>query len=96
MVGEELCFSHNPKAENAKREAVKKGGEARKRERGLLEPVDIKSRKDVIALLEDVINRMRKEKMTYQEANSIKSLSKILVDLLKEQKFHDDANGWRA
>lgn len=55
------CFSHNPKAQKAKLEAVVKGGLAKKQIDLLpLEPIEIKNCEQVISLLEDCINRIRK------------------------------------
>lgn len=55
------CFSHNPETKKAKIQAVTEGGFAKKRTDLLpLEPLEIKNSQQVIDLLEDTINRIRK------------------------------------
>lgn len=55
------CFSHNPDASDEKKLAVTKGGLAkRKNDLVSLEPVELKTCEQVVFLLEDTINRIRK------------------------------------
>jgi hypothetical protein len=57
----EYCFSHNPDASTEKRLAVTKGGLAKKKEEFFsLEPIELKTCEQVIVLLGDTINRIRK------------------------------------
>ena len=61
MTDREYCFSHNPDASTEKHLAVVKGGLAtKKNDLVALEPIELKTCKQVIILLEDTINRIRK------------------------------------
>lgn len=61
MTDSKYCFSHNPEASEAKLQAITKGGFAKKKEVFVsLEPVQLKTCEQVIVLLEDTINRIRK------------------------------------
>jgi len=61
MENSKYCFSHNPESSEAKLQAVTNGGLAKKKQELLsLEPIEIKTPQDIIALLEDTINRVRK------------------------------------
>lgn len=61
MIGSSYCFSHNPATQEAKQEAVIKGGLAKKQETlTKLDSIELKKPEQVVLLLEDVINRIRK------------------------------------
>lgn len=61
MANSSYCFSHNPATRKAKQEAVIKGGLAKKHEDlVLLESIELKNPEQVIELLEDTINRIRR------------------------------------
>jgi hypothetical protein len=82
--GSGFCFSHNPSARDAKLEAVMKGGLARKKEELLaLEPLELKSSVQIISLLEDTINRIRKVdsngEMSTKTANTVGFLATHLL-----------------
>lgn len=85
MADFEYCFSHNPETQSDKRAAVIKGGLAPKprKEAERLEPVSIKNTKDILALIEDTVNRVRSEPMTHQKANSIGYLSTVALKAME-------------
>lgn len=61
MAESKYCFSHNPEASEARLEAITKGGLAKKKEDLIiLDRVELKTCEQVIVLLEDTINRIRK------------------------------------
>ncbi len=85
MADAEFCFSHNPETQEGKAAAVLKGGQAIKprKEDVPLEPLSVKSTQDILALIQDTINRVRTEPMTHQKANCIGYLANIALKALE-------------
>jgi hypothetical protein len=81
MADSEFCFSHNPDVSDEKELAVRNGGLAPKprKEDEVLEPMPIATTEQVLALLQDTINRIRTSPMTHQKANSIGYLASIAL-----------------
>ena len=81
MTDVQFCFTHNPDVQDEKELAVMKGGLAPKprKEAVPMIPLTIKGVGDVMALIEDTINRVRTEPMTHQKANCIGYLANIAL-----------------
>ncbi len=85
MTGTQYCFTHNPASQADKRAAVQNGGRAPKprKEAKPLAPLSVKSVAEVIALMEDTINRTRTEPFTHQKANSVGYLANVSLKALE-------------
>ncbi len=83
MTRSQFCFSHDPKMKEVKKEAVKRGGLARRNRLNLL-PVKIKTMWDVIVLLEDTVNRLRSGEIEPRTANTIGFLSGHMIRSLEK------------
>ncbi|HBG81253.1 TPA: hypothetical protein DDW69_00235 [candidate division CPR2 bacterium] len=60
MIGEQFCFSHNPRVKGEHLKATRKGGSVSyKGNTVLLDPLDLSSPELVFTLLTDTINRVR-------------------------------------
>lgn len=88
MIDSQFCFSHNPETAEDKKSAVLKGGLAPKprKEAEPLEPIKMRSADDILALIEDTVNRIRTEPITRQKANSIGYLINIALKALEVWK----------
>ena len=91
MEGVEFCFSHNPDTQAKKEQAVLRGGFAPKprKEAKRLDPIPVRSTKDILALLEDTINQVRTEPMTHQKANCVGYLANIAIRALEVDELDE-------
>ncbi|TSC77462.1 MAG: hypothetical protein G01um101429_1044 [Parcubacteria group bacterium Gr01-1014_29] len=91
MEGVDYCFTHNPETQAEKEQAVLSGGFAPKprKEAKPLDPVSVRSTKDILALLEDTINRVRTEPMTHQKANCVGYLANIAIKALEVDELDE-------
>jgi len=91
MEGVNYCFTHNPETQAEKEQAVLKGGLAPKprKEAKPLAPISVRSTKDILALLEDTINRVRTEPITHQKANCIGYLANISIKALEVDELDE-------
>lgn len=91
MIGAEFCFTHNPDVQDEKEMAVIKGGLALKprKDAELMPHISIKNVDDVMALIEDTLNRVRTEPMTHQKANCIGYLANIAIKALEVGELDD-------
>jgi hypothetical protein len=84
MTESEFCFSHNPDSQEDKELAVLKGGLApKKKEEQALEPLPVNTPNEVLALIQDTINRVRSSPMTHQKANCIGYLASIALKTME-------------
>lgn len=83
MNGNNFCFSHNPEMEEAKKEAVIRGGQSPKKNFNLLSPVKIRNNKDVVGLVAKVINEVRQGIVDIRVANCLFYGSGILIKALE-------------
>lgn len=88
MNNSRFCFSHNPETKEAKKEAVKRGGLAKKNRLNLL-PVKIKTIKDVISLLEDTVNRLRGGEVEPRLANAVGYLAGHMIKGLEKSDLEE-------
>jgi hypothetical protein len=64
LKGKDYCFSHDPESKEAKALAVRKGGLVKQiKINGELQTIDIKTPEDVVTLLGQTINEVRKGKL---------------------------------
>ena len=91
MEGVGYCFTHNPETQTEKERAVLNGGLAPKprKEAKQLDPVSVRSTKDILTLLEDTINRVRTEPMTHQKANCVGYLANIAIRALEVRELEE-------
>lgn len=87
-----FCFSHNPETREAKKIAVRKGGLAPKKLTEELTPIKIQYMQDILALLEDTINRIRTKPMTHQKANCIGYLANIFIKTIETAILEERLN----
>lgn len=83
MTDSNFCFSHNPEMEEAKKEAVIKGGQSPKKNFNPLPPVKIKDNKDVVKLVSQVINEVRQGVVDVRVANCLFYGSGMLIRALE-------------
>lgn len=97
LKGSNLCFSHDPASKMAKHRAVVSGGLVRSRGKSHvimhLDPLNIKTPKDVVSLLEDTINNLRRLPINASEANSIGYLANTLLKAFDVAGAHKDDQG---
>lgn len=79
MTDSDFCFTHNPEMEEAKKEAVIKGGQSPKKNFNPLPPVNIESNKDVVKLVSQVINEVRQGIIDVRVANCLFYGSGMLI-----------------
>ena len=89
MRDSEFCFTHNPKAEEAKRAAVIKGGESPKKNYNPLRPIKLNSNKSVVNLLATTINEVRQGEIDLRVANCIGYLSRHLIKALETANLEE-------
>ncbi len=86
-----LCFSHNPQTQEAKHEAVVKGGLASRPQRPSLGEVSLSTMADVISLLGQTINEVRGGQIDQKTANCVGFLAGHLMKAIEvgdlEQKM---------
>ena len=87
MARSSYCFLHNPEVEEEKKLAILKGGYSPKQSEKPLPPVEIKKVDDILALIEDTINRVRTEPMTHQKANCIGYLANIALKVFETSEL---------
>jgi hypothetical protein len=83
MRESDYCFNHNPDTQIEKHLAVVKGGLASKRVKLGLEPLSIKTPKDIGILLEDTINGVRSGEIPPNIANTIGYLAGHILKALE-------------
>ena len=71
MEDSDFCFTHNPKMEKERKEAVIRGGKSPKRNYIPLEPIEVKDNKDVVKLIVQTINEVRRGVIDIRVANCI-------------------------
>ena len=80
MKNQLLCFSHNPKVEHAKKEAVRKGGLSRKRQISGVYALTLERPGDVKVLLADTINQLRLGKIDAVTARCLGILASQFIN----------------
>ncbi|MBI2582010.1 hypothetical protein HYV87_02700 [Candidatus Woesearchaeota archaeon] len=72
MDDSEFCLNHNPLARELKIAAVKKGGNAPKKRRGInLPAIPIQDKQDVIPFIVQTINEVRTGRINHKIANTL-------------------------
>ena len=91
MRDSEYCFLHNPDiSDREKKEIQSRGGQANKiKVSEPLSPIKINQSKDVVLLLEDIINKVRTGEIDLRVANCIGYLSNILIKALEQGEFEE-------
>src|SRR3989344_6187898 len=92
VIGSNFCFFHNPEMKDDKDRAVKKGGLAfkQRKQAKLKRPISVKTVKDILLLLEEVINDLRTEDaLTHQRANSIAYISSVMLKAIETNQFEE-------
>jgi hypothetical protein len=90
--GAEFCFFHDPRLENERAAARKAGGIARTQKAVLPANFPMKPLRtvfDVIELLSDTINHVRRGEMDLRMSNSIGYLSGILLSAIEKGSFEE-------
>src|SRR5262249_34645538 len=90
--GAEYCFFHDPALGGERTAARKAGGIARSQRVALPAAMPVKSLKtvsDVIDLLSDTINHVRRGEMDLRVSNSIGYLSGILLSAIEKGSFEE-------
>jgi len=87
--GDGFCFTHEPEAKQAHREASIKGGSASKCNDLNLPPLSLKSTQDVIILLEDTINALRSGDIKEKTATTVGYLANILLGAFEKSNLEN-------
>ena len=75
----EYCFSHSPEHKEQKIAAVTRGGMAKKYSKVVLAPISIKEPQDIIMLLDETVNLVRKSMIAPSVANSVGYLCGVMI-----------------
>lgn len=89
LVGSDFCFFHDPARAAERREAQALGGR-QNRMRVLTEitpDFEIQDSEDVVALVSETINQVRKGKIDPRVANAVGYLANVLVKVFESQKL---------
>jgi hypothetical protein len=89
MVDNDFCFTHNPDMEESKAIAVKKGGEATRKNYEPLPPILIENTKNITTLLSSTINEVRAGTIELRVANSIGYLAGHLIKAFEASIIED-------
>lgn len=79
----EYCFVHNPENQQKRLEAAAKGGALSKKVSLDLEPINLETSSDAVALLSETINLVRSGQLPTNTANSIGYLSGHLLKAIE-------------
>lgn len=88
MTGSNYCFAHNPETKDQHKRATVKGGKSSYKDGFLsLEPIDLTKPKNIILLIADTANRIRKVDkngcMDIKTANCLAILSSKMIEAQK-------------
>ena len=84
IQGDSFCFWHSEKVKEQRQEAVTTGGNSPKRSYGNDEEIKINNTKDVLTLIEQTINDLRKNRTSTRVANAIGYLSGIALKTIEQ------------
>jgi hypothetical protein len=89
MKNNDYCFTHNPEMEKSRAIAVKKGGEAIRKNYTPLPSVKIDNTKDITQLLISTINEVRAGNVELRVANCIGYLAGHLIKAFEVSTIED-------
>lgn len=84
VKGDDYCFFHSAKHQEARKEAVLKGGNSLKRNYGKDGEIKISCSSEVLNLLEQTINDLRQGKTSVKIANALGYLSGIALRAIEQ------------
>lgn len=80
-----FCFWHSEKAREKREKAISDGGQSPKRNYGREEEIKLVTSQDVLKLIEQTINDLRRNKTSTRIANAIGYLSGIALKVTQEE-----------
>lgn len=84
ITGDNYCFWHSKQTKEQRNQAVMDGGLSPKRSYGRDDDITINNTQDVLKLIEQTINDLRKNKTSSKLANAIGYLSGIALKTLEQ------------
>lgn len=85
--GDVFCFWHSAKMKEKREQAIRDGGNSPKRSYGKSDQVSISNTQDVLKLIEETINDLRRNQTSTKLATAIGYLSGIALKTIEQGDF---------